>query len=251
VDVAGVALALVELGHKGDGVSFLSRYLLRAVLVDRVSVCGREGAVELEVDLVLPEVALALGVLHREPGRSHGVPDAPQQRLDARRPEQRVVHIVVVGGLEVPIPLAPRFFIRVHEDEELQLRPDEGFEAALGEALELALEDLARRRHHCGAVLPHQVARHERRPLLPGHDPHRREIRLEDEVAVAPLPRGHRVALHGVHVHVHGQEIVAPFGVVLDDLVEEVGRGEPLALQPPLHVRHRYEDGVYPSGVNL
>src|SRR4028119_1990988 len=57
VDVAGVALALVELGHKGDGAALLRGDLLRAVLVDGVSVGGRECAVELEVDLVLTEVA--------------------------------------------------------------------------------------------------------------------------------------------------------------------------------------------------
>jgi hypothetical protein len=38
---------------------------------------------------------------------------------------------------------------------------------------------------------------------------------------------------------------------VLDDLVQEVRRGEALALKAALHVRHRYQDGVYPSGVYL
>jgi hypothetical protein len=38
---------------------------------------------------------------------------------------------------------------------------------------------------------------------------------------------------------------------VLYYLVEEVGGGQALALQAALHVRHRYEDGVYPSGVHL
>jgi hypothetical protein len=85
VDVAGVALALVELRHKGDGAALLGGDLLGPVLVDRVSVRGGESAVEPEVDLVLPEVALALRILHREPSPRHRVADAPQQRLDARR----------------------------------------------------------------------------------------------------------------------------------------------------------------------
>ena len=38
---------------------------------------------------------------------------------------------------------------------------------------------------------------------------------------------------------------------MLDDLVEEVGRRETLALEPALHVRHREEDGVYLSGLDL
>src|ERR671911_2823212 len=85
VDVAGVALPLVELRHEGDGAALLRCYLLGPVLVDRVSVRGGESAVEPEVDLVLPEVALALRILHREPRPCHRVADAPQQRLDARR----------------------------------------------------------------------------------------------------------------------------------------------------------------------
>jgi hypothetical protein len=38
---------------------------------------------------------------------------------------------------------------------------------------------------------------------------------------------------------------------VLDHLIEEVSRGEPLALKAALHVRHREEDGVHPSGFDL
>src|SRR3712207_8644284 len=52
--------------------------------------------------------------------------------------------------------------------------------------------------------------------------------------AVAAFPGGHRVALYGVHLHVHGQQVVAAFGIVLDHLVEEVSRCETLALEPAL-----------------
>ena len=174
-----------------------------------------------------------------------------KQRLDARRPEQRVVDVVVVGGLQVPVSLAPRLLVGVHEDEELELGPYEGFEAAFGEPLELALEDLPGRGDDRRAVLPDEVARHERRPLLPGDVPEGIHVGLEDEVAVAALPGGHRVALHGVHLHVHGEQVVAALRVVLDHLVEEVGCREALALEPALHVRHREEDGVYLSGFDL
>jgi len=40
-------------------------------------------------------------------------------------------------------------------------------------------------------------------------------------------------------------------GMVLDHIVQEVGRGELLALQPPLNIRHRDEDRVYPSGLDI
>src|SRR5215211_44846 len=251
VDVAGVPLELIELGHKGYRAALLGGDLLGAVLVDRVPVRGRERAVELEVDLVLPVVALALGVLNREPRPRHRVPYAPQERLDARRAQKRVVHVVVIGGLEVPVALAPGLLVSIHEDEELELRAYPGLEVALGEALELAPEDLARRGYHRGAVLPNQVAHRERRPLLPGHDPQGREVRLEDEVPVALLPGAHGVALDCVHLDVDGEQVVAALRVVLDHLVEEVGGGEALALQAALHVHHPYEDGIYPSCVYL
>src|SRR5918993_3834847 len=119
VDVAGVALALVELGHEGDGAAFLGGDLLGAVLVDSMPVRGRQSTIEPEVDLVLPEVALALGVLHRESRRRHRIADASQQRLDACRPQKRVVDVVIVGRFEISISLAPGLLVRVHEDYEL------------------------------------------------------------------------------------------------------------------------------------
>ena len=50
-----------------------------------------------EVDLVLAEVALALGVLDRHARAGHRVADPADQRLDARGAEQRVVDVVEVG----------------------------------------------------------------------------------------------------------------------------------------------------------
>ena len=64
VDVAGVALALVQLGHEGDRHALLGCDLLGAGLVDHVVVGGGQRLVVVEVDLVLAEVALALRVLH-------------------------------------------------------------------------------------------------------------------------------------------------------------------------------------------
>ena len=59
--------------------------LLGAVLVDRVVVGAAQRVRVAEVDLVLAEVALALRVLDRHPGRRHLVADPPDQRLDPRR----------------------------------------------------------------------------------------------------------------------------------------------------------------------
>ncbi len=70
------------------------------------------------------------------------------------------------------------------------------------------------------------------------------QIGLEHEVAVAALPRRHRVAVHGVHLDIDGEQVVAPLGTVLDDLVDEVPGGQSLALQPALHIGQAEQDGV-------
>ncbi len=88
-------------------------------------------------------------------------------------------------------------------------------------------------------------------PSCHGHGPQRVEVGLHLEVAVAALPRGHRVAVDGVHLDVDGEQVVARLGAVLDDLVEEVARGQALALQAALHVGQRQQDGVDLAGVDL
>src|SRR5690606_31333625 len=64
------------------------------------------------------------------------------------------------------------------------------------------------------------------------------------EVAVARLPGGHGVAVDGVHVGVDGEQVVAALAAVPEHLVEEEARGEPLALEPPLHIGKGQDDSV-------
>ena len=70
------------------------------------------------------------------------------------------------------------------------------------------------------------------------------EVEDELEVAIAALPGADGVAVHGVHVHVDGQQVVAALGAVLEHGVEKELGVDPLALQPALHVRERDHDGV-------
>ena len=81
-------------------------------------------------------------------------------------------------------------------------------------------------------------------PSCHGMSAQRVEVGLHLEVAVAALPRRHRVAADGVHLDVDGEQVVAGLGAVLGDLVEEVRRGQPLALQAALHVGEREQHGV-------
>ena len=90
--------------------------LLGGVLVDGVVVGrGQRVGVE-EADLVLAEVALALGALDVEPGGVHVVADVAQQRLDAGGAEDRVVDVVLVGGRQVAVALAVGLLVGVVEE---------------------------------------------------------------------------------------------------------------------------------------
>ena len=73
-------------------------------------------------------------------------------------------------------------------------------------------------------------------PGCHGHAAQRGEVEVEHEVAVAALPRGHRVAVDGVHVDVDGEQVVAALGAVVEHSSRKNWRVEPLALQPALHV---------------
>ena len=108
VDVAAVALALVELGHEGQRLAVLVGDLLRAVLVDRVVVAGGERLGVLEGDLLLAEVALALDALAVHAGALHAEADVAQQRLHAGGGEQGVVDVVVGRRGEAACSPSPR-----------------------------------------------------------------------------------------------------------------------------------------------
>ena len=250
MDVARVALALVVLGHEADRHALLVGDLLGPVLVDRVLVGGLEHRSVGEVDLVLAEVALALGVLHPQPGARHPVADPPEQRLDARGAEHRVVDVVEVRGPQVDPALRGGLVVGVAEDLELQLGRADGLHAALLEALELRAQDLARGGDHRAAVRPLQVGHAQRGPWVPRDPPQGLEVGLELEVAVAALPRRHRVAVHRIHLDVDGEQVVARLGAVAEHLFEEMARRQALALQSPLHVGEAEEDGVGLAGLD-
>jgi hypothetical protein len=143
VDVAGVSLALVGLGHERDGHSFLRGDFLRAVLVNAVVVGARECLRVLERDLVLTEIAFALGAFRSEAGASHVVADPAQQWLDPGRTQQRVVDVVEVGRIECAVAAAPGVLVAVAVDDELEFGAGERGKAVFGQPSQLAAQDLA------------------------------------------------------------------------------------------------------------
>lgn len=242
--MAGVALALVVLGHEGDRHALLGGDLLGAGLVDRVLVAGDHGLVVLEHDLVLARVALTLGGLDGEAGSGHVVADTAEQGLDAARAEHRVVDVVLVRRGQPLVAGVPGLLVGVLEDDELQLGAHLGGEAVFGEAVQLAAQDLPRGGDHGRAVVPGEVGDEHGRACVPGHAAQGAEVGVHGEVAVAPVPGGHGVSVDRVHLGVDGEEVVAALGAVVQDLVEEEACGEPLALEAPLHVGERQDDSV-------
>ena len=121
MDVAGIALALVELGHERQRPAVLLGDFLGGVLVDGVVVGGGQHLVEPEGDLVLTEVALALRRFHGQPGRVHGVADVAQQRLDPGGAQDRVVDVVLIRRGQALVAGVPGLLVGVVEDDELQL----------------------------------------------------------------------------------------------------------------------------------
>ena len=246
VDVARVALQLVELGDEGDGHLLLRGDLLRAVLVDGVVVAHPQRLAVVEVDLVLAEVALALGVLDPHPGAGHLVADAADQRLDPRGAQQRVVDVVEVGRVEVAVAGLPGVLVGVLEQHELQLgarhrrsSPRSASRSSWRRRIWRGLATTGSPPCHCRSAMTSTVAG------CHGIGAQRVEVGHHLEVAVAALPRRHLVAVDGLHVHVHGQQVVAALGAVLEHVVHEVRGGQALALQPALHVGDGQEHGVH------
>ncbi len=71
-----------------------------------------------------------------------------------------------------------------------------------------------------------------------------RRDELEHHVAIAALPRADRIAVDGVHLDIDREQVVAPLGAVLGDMVDEPLTVNPLALQSTLHVGEGDDDGV-------
>jgi hypothetical protein len=64
------------------------------------------------------------------------------------------------------------------------------------------------------------------------------------EVAVAELPVGVIIALYRFHLHVDGQQVIAPVGAGVGYFVEEEARIDPFAHRPPVVIGEGDDHGV-------
>jgi hypothetical protein len=128
--------------------------LLGAVLVNGVVVAGDPRVVVAERDLLLAEIAFTLDALAIHAGAVHTEPDVAQQRLHPGRSVHRVVDVVVGGRRQAAVAGGPRFAKAGVENHELQLGADVGHQSALGESVDLAVQDAPRRLRHGIAIGP-------------------------------------------------------------------------------------------------
>lgn len=252
MEVAGVALALVELGHERQRLAVQRGDLFRTGLVDGVVVRGTQHLVVLEGDLVLTEVALALRGLDAQAGPVHVVADVAQQRFDPGAAEDRVVDVVAVGRVQVAVAAVPGLLVAVVEQQEFEFGAGHRLKA---EPLRPGRHDgqhlAGGRPHRAAAVQPGKVALDQRGAGLPAEAAQGAEVQVEHHVAVPGLPGRDGVAVHGVHVDVDGQQVVAALGAVVQHGVEKEAAVDALALQPALHVGEGDDHGVDHAGLDV
>ena len=155
-----------------------------------------------------------------------------------------VVLRVVADRLEARVAFPVRRLVGVLEEEELELRGDVDAVAELRRALDLPLEDAARRRLDGPVVLVLEVAEDERRLLEPRDRPERRPVGHGMEVLVAGRPARHAVSRERRHVDVDREEIGAGVHPVARHLVQEEAPGDAFSHEPALLVGERDQDRV-------
>ena len=240
------------LGHEGDAEPHLVRHFLEALLVHAVAVGHGQHVAVAHVQLVLARTPLALGTLHRHAG----VPQMPPHRAVETFLPEALEHVVVLdvaaGRGEVVVVLVRRLPVRVVEQVVLQLRRGHGLESQAAERLRLPPQDGPRRFRHqvVGGVVP-DVAEHHGGLLLPAQPPQGAQVGRQVEVAVPLLPVGQPVALHRLHLHVHGQEIVARVGAFRHPAFQEETRVQALSHEPSVEVGERHQHGVHPARGHL
>ena len=233
------------LRHEGDRDPLGECHLFRRLLVDHVAVRHVEGFGVDDVELVLAGTPFALARLDRNAARL----EMPAERRVVGLLLGALQHVVVLDvpaeGFEVLEALGLRRVVGLLEDVVLELGGAHGGVPELLQALDLALENAARRDlDRLVVALGEQVADHQRRALEPRGDAQRREVRHAMEVAVALLPVGEGVAGDDVHLHVDGEQIVAGVHPLLGDAVEKEAPGDAFAEQPAVEVRKDHQDGL-------
>ena len=252
VDVGGIARhAIVPLGHEGDRLADVIGDFLGAVLDDGVAVRHLEGLGVAHVDLLLARAPLALGVLDRDAGTREAIAQGAHVDLLLGGLQDMIVLDVVTRRLQIAVALLEGGLVRIIEQEELELGGHVGLHLHRLEALQLLLENGARRMRHVfmGVVVEH-VAQHQRSAGQPRRAAQGRHVGLQHEVAIALLPARRLVAGHRLHLDVDAEEVVAAMRFLVAAVGEELGV-EALADEAALQIDHGGHDRIDGAGLHL
>ena len=174
---------------------------------------------------------------------------APRRAVEAFLPES-LEHVVVLDvaarGDQVVVVFSRRLPVRVLEQVVLQLRSRHDLEPQGAGPPQLPPEHRAGRfRHELVGDVVLDVAQHHRCLLLPAQAAQGIQVGHQVEIAIAPLPVGQPVSLDRLHLHVHGQEVIAGVGALGSRRVQEITGVQPFAHEPAVEVGERHQHGVY------
>ena len=234
-----------HLGHERDAGAEAVGRLLQALLEHDVAVGHGQRVGVADVELVLADAPLALRALdgHARPAQvaAHRRGDV----LGAGALQQVVVLEVPAGGVEVGVAAGRRVAVRRAVEVVLELGGGHRREPLPGRGVDLAPQHRPGGDGDRGVVADAgDVAQHQRRAVEPVGGAQGGEVGNQVHVAVAELPVGEVVAGDRLHLHVGGEQVVAPVRAVGRHLVEEHAGVVALAHEPAVVVGEPDDDGV-------
>jgi hypothetical protein len=229
--------------HEGQAMPRRMGDFLAGVLGDRVHVGGIKGVGIFDVDLLLPRLGLALGIFHRDAGAIQPVADRPHHRFLFGGAKDRVIGIETTKGLHVAVAARVQRVIALVEQIELQLGRHHRIEPQRLGAGDLAFQDGAGRMGDFGVVMIKHIAHHHRGAGQPRNPAYLRQVGFMHVIAIARRPTCRLVALHGFHLEVGRQQVVAAVGFDMA-AVDEMRGMKPFAHQAALHVDKAGQNGI-------
>src|SRR4051794_35089797 len=89
------------------------------------------------------------------------------------------------------------------------------------------------------------IAENQRGGSLPWENSESRKIGAQFKIAESLFPTGQLEAIHWVHFHIDGEQVIARVSASLGDGFREELSGKTFADQPPEHIRENNQDIVY------
>ncbi len=192
MNVAGGARGVVTpFGQESDRAIIQKRDLLDGILHQAVVVRHFQCMAIADVNFGLPWISLALGVFDAHAGTLQTVANLAHQTFFLGGLEDMVILVISADGGHVAIGLIAQFFKTFAKHEELELSGHHRFQPHGLQAIDLLLQDSARRvRHFCVGMMIIKITQHHCGSFEPGQQTQCRHIGPHDVVTVTGGPAG-------------------------------------------------------------